>query len=69
MGLLKEEEEDNMFSNFSQQPTVATTEIQERLTLEEAWPMLAILGVGLLVASRNGKGPLEKPKKKKKGRR
>ena len=65
---LPKEEEDSMFSNFSQQPTTATTKVQERLTLGEAWPMLAILGVGLLVASRNGKDS-KRPKKRKKGRR
>ena len=69
MDLLEEGEEDNMFSNFSQQPTVATTKVQERLTLGESWPMLAILGIGLLIASRKGEGPKLSKQRQKRRRR
>jgi len=58
-----------MFSNFSQQPTVAATEVQERLTLEESWPMLAILGIGLLIASRKGEEPKLSKQRQKRRRR
>ena len=69
MDLPKEGEEDSMFSNFSQQPTVAATEVQERLTLEESWPMLAILGIGLLIASRKGEEPKLSKQRQKRRRR
>lgn len=46
---------------FSQKEEVT---IQKRLTLSEAWPILSIIGIGLLVALRD-----EKPSKKKYKRR